>query len=111
MQTKILHWQTTSLAEHLAFGNFYDSIDPKIDRFIEAIQGKYGRIFFGGIEAVQLSDYSNLKMPIFVSEMENFFKTEIYSCGLNISNDSDIENISQEIRGEIDKLKFLLTLK
>ena len=110
-QMRILHWQTTSFAEHNAFGGFYDAADDIIDKLIEAIQGKYGRIMLGGIDSIPVSDYGNLKLNIFIMDIETFFTTEIFACGLNKEVDSEIENIIQELRGEIDKLKYLLTLK
>ena len=110
-QMRILHWQTTSFAEHNAFGGFYDTASDIIDTLIEAIQGKYGRILLGGIDSVQVSDYSNLKLNIFIMDMEAFFSTEIYACGIDMTKDSEIDNILQELRGQIDKLKYLLTLK
>jgi hypothetical protein len=110
-QMRILHWQTTSFAEHQAFGGFYDAADDLIDNLIEAIQGKYGRIMLGGIDSIPVSDYSNLKINMFIMDMETFFCTEIFNCGINPSTDAEIDNILHEIRAEIDKLKYLLTLK
>ena len=110
-QIRLLHWQTNSYAEHNAFAVFYDAADGLIDKLVEAIQGKYGRIMLGGIDAIQVSDYSNLKLNIFIMDMETFYTTDIWTCGLEITKDAEIENILQEIRGEIQKLKYLLTLK
>ncbi len=110
-QMRLLHWQTNSYAEHNAFGGFYDAADDLIDKLVEAIQGKYGRIMLGGIDAIQVSDYSNLKLNIFLMDMETFYTTEIWVCGLEMTKDAEIENILQEIRAEIQKLKYLLTLK
>ena len=110
-QMRILHWQTTYLGEHLAFGGFYDATDALIDKLIEAIQGKYGRIFLGGIDAIQVSDYNNLKINVFIADADLFFSNEIYLCGINQTTDTEIDNILQEIKGEIDKLTYLLTLK
>jgi len=110
-QMRILHWQTTSYAEHNAFGGFYDAADDLIDTLIEAIQGKYGRIMLGGIDSIPVSDYSNLKINMFIIDMESFFTFEIFQCGIDKNADAEIDNILHEIRGEIDKLKYLLTLK
>jgi hypothetical protein len=110
-QMRILHWQTTSYAEHNAFGGFYDAADDLIDTLIEAIQGKYGRIMLGGIDSIPVSDYNNLKINMFIMDMETFFCAEIFNCGINPSADAEIDNILHEIRAEIDKLKYLLTLK
>jgi hypothetical protein len=110
-QMRILHWQTTSYAEHKAFGKFYSTADGILDTLIEAIQGKFGRIMLGGIDAIQVSDYSNLKLNVFILDMEMFFTNEIFLCGLDKARDGEIENILHELRAEIDKLKYLLTLK
>jgi hypothetical protein len=110
-QMRILHWQTFSLGEHLAFGDFYDSVNTTIDTLMEAIQGKYGRIYLGGIDSIQVSDYNNLKLNVFLMDMESFYSSEIYTHGINPSVDSEIENIIQEIRASLDKLKYLMTLK
>jgi hypothetical protein len=97
-QMRILHWQTTSFAEHRAFGGFYDAADDIIDTLIEAIQGKYGRIMLGGIDSIQISDYSNLKLNVFLMDVESFYCSEIYNCGIDVNKDSEIDNIIQEIR-------------
>jgi hypothetical protein len=110
-QMRILHWQTTSYAEHNAFGGFYDAADDLIDTIVEAIQGKYGRITLGGIDSIQVSDYGNLKINMFLMDMDAFLINEIYHCGIDKEKDSEIENLLQEFRAEVDKLKYLLTLK
>jgi hypothetical protein len=110
-EMKILHWQTTAYAEHMAFGGFYEAIDPLIDNLIECIQGKYGRIMIGGIDSIQVSDYNNLKINIFLMDMDTFFTTEIWTCGINKMADTEIVNIVDEIKAELDKLRYLLTLK
>ena len=110
-EMRILHWQTTSYAEHMAFREFYDAADDIIDRLIEAIQGKYGRIMLGGIDSIQVSDYNNLKINMFLIDMTNFFHNEIWTCGLDRQNDTEISSIVDEMKAQVDKLKYLLTLK
>jgi hypothetical protein len=110
-EMKILHWQTTAYAEHMAFGGFYAAADAITDRLIEAIQGKYGRIMIGGIDSLQVSDYSNLKINIFLMDMDIFFTQEIWNCGINRASDTEIANIIDELKAELDKLRYLMTLK
>ena len=110
-QMKILHWQTTSYSEHIAFDEFYKKSGKIIDKLIEAIQGKYGRITLGGIDSLQISYYGNLKLNMFLMDIETFYATEIFACGIDKTSDAEIDNIIQELRAEIDKLKYLLTLK
>jgi hypothetical protein len=44
-------------------------------------------------------------------DIETFYSAEIFACGIDKVKDAEIDNIVQEIRAEIDKLKYLLTLK
>jgi hypothetical protein len=43
--------------------------------------------------------------------MKSFFSVRLEQAGLNKETDADIYNIAQEITAEIEKLKYLLTLK
>ena len=42
--THILHWQTRSFSNHMALGEFYDSLQDLVDTYVESYQGKYGII-------------------------------------------------------------------
>jgi DNA-binding ferritin-like protein len=47
IQVHIFHWQTKkkgSLAQHMAFGEYYDAIPDVLDKLVETYQGKYGII-------------------------------------------------------------------
>jgi len=40
----IEHWTTDSYAQHVAFGDFYESVIEITDDLVEAYQGNFGRI-------------------------------------------------------------------
>lgn len=109
-QMQIFHFQTTSYAEHNAFGSFYDSFGDKADTLIEAIQGKYGRIFFKNEAEIEVYDYSDSQVKSCIQMAETFFTAEIWTI-LNKSKDEEIANLVQDILDAIQKLKYLLTLK
>jgi len=47
IQVHIFHWQTKkkgSLAQHTAFGEYYDEIPDLLDKLVETYQGKHGII-------------------------------------------------------------------
>ena len=47
IQVHIFHWQTKkkgSLAQHMAFGEYYDGIPDLLDKLVETYQGKYSII-------------------------------------------------------------------
>jgi hypothetical protein len=105
-QLRVLHWQTESFAEHNAFGGAYDSLDDLFDKLIEAYSGKYGRPKFGGMKQLAVADYENVKVDAFIDGLHQFFESVFMA-----DTDKELDNICQEITGELDKLKYLLTLK
>lgn len=104
-QLHLLHWQTTSYAEHVALGGLYDYVHDIKDEIVEKIMGYTGkRPKAFKIEA--LSDSANasgvvVALIAFASQLEEYAEA---------NNMPDIENISQSLSGEAAKTKFLLTL-
>jgi len=109
-QMRILHWQTTSFARHSAYGGIYDSLDDLIDKFVEVCMGKYGRIELSEeISELQLKNMKDLSINDYLKEFCNFLigLTDIFDQ----KDDSDVLNIRDEILADVNKLKYLLTLK
>ena len=105
-QLQILHWQTKSFARHKAYGETYETISELADTFIEAYQGRYGRLEAGkNIEFVNINDD---KLDGFVDECLEFLMSE-KELGIE-EKDVDLLNIRDEIVGALNKLKYLLTL-
>ena len=104
-QLHLLHWQTSSYAEHVALGGLYDYVHDIKDEIVEKIMGYTGKkpkAF--KIEA--LSDSANcngvvLALISFAEQLEEYAEA---------NSMPDIENISQSLSGEAAKVKFLLTL-
>jgi len=105
-QLRILHWQTESFAEHNAFGDTYESLNDKFDRLIEVYSGKYKRPAFGEVKQLSFADYSNLKIDAFIEGMCDFFSEAFMA-----QQDSELANLRDEIIADLNKLKYLLTLK
>ena len=105
-QLKVLHWQTESFAEHNAFGDIYGALDDKFDRLIEVYSGKYQRPKFGGVKQISFADYESLKIDAFIEGMDDFMTSAFMA-----EQDSELANIRDEIRADLMKLKYLLTLK
>lgn len=110
MQFKVLHWQTTAYSRHNAYGMIYDSLNDNIDGFVESAMGKYGRFELseGGAD-IKLFNLKSLEINQFLTTIIDFL------LGLNNElspeKDSDLLNIRDEILGDVNKLKYLLTLK
>jgi len=107
-QVKILHWQTTSYAKHMAFGGFYDAIDPLIDTLVECYQGKYGRVFLDDKNDLTIKDISNEELNNFLADLTDAMSDKLTS--ILDDKDTDLLNIRDEIIAEINKLRYLLTL-
>jgi len=109
LQFKFLHWQTFGDAKHKAYGEIYDSMGDKIDRLVESMMGKYGRIQFDSEFSIMFQDISALSVQNFMDGITEFLvgMTE----KLDPKYDSDLLNIRDEILGDINQTKYRLTLK
>jgi len=108
-QMRILHWQTKKYARHMAYGSIYGTLDGLIDIFTETCMGKYGRLeITGELGSVSLKNINDLSITDYVNDFIGFLigLTDEFDS----SNDSDVLNIRDEILGECNKLKYLLTL-
>lgn len=104
-QLHLLHWQTTSYAEHQALGGLYDYVHDVKDEIVEKIMGYTGkRPKAFKLEALSDSANANgvvVSLITFAKQLEEYAEA---------NNMPDIENISQSLSGEAAKVKYLLTL-
>jgi DNA-binding ferritin-like protein len=103
----LLHFQTTSFAEHEALGKIYDKVGDLQDEIIEKIMGYTGkRVRAYKIDA--LKDYSSGMPNQVVKELVSFAKDlEDYA---EANNMPDIENVAQSLSGEAAQTLYRLTL-
>ena len=104
-QLHLLHWQTTSYAEHKAFGKTYEALDGLIDVLIEAYMGVYGRLKANITFSIELAGIPNIE-----SSIEDFL-TLLHDLRNHVESHSDLQNMVDEIISHINTLKYLLTLK
>lgn len=114
-QTKLLHWQTRSLAEHESLDELFGKLVKIGDRLVESVMGKYGRPELTTEQAnFTLSNYENPDspdgLPRFIKNIDNCFRNECSSL-FSVEKDPEIHNIIQEILGIIDNIAYLLTLQ
>jgi hypothetical protein len=103
-QLHLLHWQTTSYAEHKALGKLYEYVQDFKDGVIEKIMGYTGKrpapykieplINCTGDECVS-------KLLSFASSLKSYGEANSYH---------DIANLADALSGEAAKTKYLLTL-
>jgi hypothetical protein len=103
----LLHFQTTSYAEHQALGIIYDKVGDFQDEIIEKIMGYSGR----RVKAYRidvLKDYSAGMPNQVVKELVAFAKN-LEEFG-EANNMPDIENVAQSLSGEAAQTLYRLTL-
>lgn len=106
-QLHLLHFQTTSYAEHQALGIIYDKVGDFQDEIIEKIMGYSGkRVKAYRIDA--LKDYSAGMPNQVVKELVAFAKN-LEEFG-EANNMPDIENVAQSLSGEAAQTLYRLTL-
>ena len=106
-QLHLLHWQTTSYAEHQALGGLYDKVFDLKDEIVEKIMG-YTGARPKATKHEMLRDYSIGITKSVVTDLKSF-ASELESYAESNSM-PDIENIAQSLSGEAAKTLYLLTL-
>ena len=105
LQLHLIHWQTSSYAEHVAVGGFYDYIHDFKDDVIEKLMGYMGKKP-RNVKLLPLQD--NAMATSVVNEIKSWaaeLGTFAKSNGYN-----DVDNMSQDLSGHAAKTLYLLTL-
>jgi hypothetical protein len=104
-QLHLLHWQTTSYAEHQALGGLYDYVHDFKDGVIEKLMGYTGK----RPKAPKMEPLSDTaSASIVVSELMSFASSLKSFAESNSFH--DISNLADALSGEAAKTKYLLTL-
>lgn len=103
-QLHLLHWQTSSYAEHMALGGLYDYVHDFKDGVIEKIMGYTGKR--PGAYKIEVLGAS--PATVVVSDLIGF-ASELKAYGEKNSY-HDISNLADSLSGEAAKTKYLLTL-
>ena len=108
IQVHVFHWQTRkkgSLAQHMAFGEYYDEIPDLLDKLVETYQGKNGIITnftCEGIEQYKSKEESIKYFEDLASMVEKKRKSIKESWIQN-----QIDNVCELIYGTLYKLQNL----
>lgn len=99
--THFLHLQTASYAAHKALGHYYENIVDLTDKYAEAYQGHYG--------IIPLDDYPDgFKVQKDAADYANSLLKFVNSMRKDLPKDSDLQNVIDEIVGEISALIYKL---
>jgi len=103
-QLHLLHWQTSSYAEHQALGGLYDYVHDFKDGLIEKIMGYTGKRPSGyKIDSVTATAATSVvsELMAFASSLKDYGEANSYH---------DVCNLADSLSGEAAKTKYLLTL-
>ena len=108
---KLYHWKTHSYPQHKATDELYSKLNENIDSFVEIMLGKTGgRVNLMRAKYLPLNDYTSF--GDFKKKIDNYKMFLINmnaDSGLNITNNSDLLNVRDEILGNINQFSYLLT--
>ena len=108
---KVYHWKTLSYPEHKATDELYESLNGRIDEFMETMLGKTGKRFnLASTKHIPFYDYTNVQkfkqcIEIFKVYLVNMSNAPYFKNPAN----SDLLNIRDEILGDLNKFTYLLT--
>lgn len=102
--THMMHLATYSFAEHKALEAFYSAVGDFLDSFVEAYQGKY---------ANRVSYVAGFDLPTNPVDYLTYLKDEVATLRVadGFPQDSELQNIADEIASLIDGTLYQLTLK
>jgi hypothetical protein len=106
-QLRIFHWQTVSHAQHTAFGSAYEALDDLVDTFVETYMGIFGRSKPTVVFQIELKPLSSSDV---VNDVLLTFEKYLRDMSLELEEFTDLLNIRDSILGEVNKLRYLLSL-
>lgn len=96
------HWRTKSYAQHMALGDFYDSITDLTDSFVEKYQGRHGVVANIPIRN------SAVASPIIPAIKGMLAEIEEYRYDCVAKADTALQNLIDEIVGEFLQVIYKL---
>jgi hypothetical protein len=104
LQLNLIHWQTSSYAEHKSVGDLYDYVHDFKDGVIEKLMGYTGRKP-GPYKIEPLTNCTSSECVSNLLSFSSSLKSYAESNGYH-----DISNLADALSGEAAKVKYLLTL-
>lgn len=109
-QVRIYHWQTPFHREHVALNDLYESLNDKIDELVEVYQGKTQSVIKSKDSfKFDLVNYTSTEDMIkYFDKFIEYFNNKMIE---NPDQNGDLESIKDDIVADLNKTKYLLSLK
>ena len=106
-QIKLFHWSVMKYSQHIALDKLHSSLSENVDKFIEIYIGKYNK---------QPLKKFNISMTASsdTTDINNYLELEIEKIKKirnNLSKATELQNIIDEMMGNINQCKYLLNLE
>ena len=108
-QIRLYHWTTRSYARHVASGTLYESLDKKIDQFIETLQGRH--TIKNVSLKMQLQSMIDKEILKELHRFCDFLAKDIEEMLDELSISSDLKNIRDEMISLTHQTLYLFSLK
>ena len=106
-QIKVFHWSVMKYSQHIALDKLHSSLSENIDKFIEIYIGKSNKQPLG-IFDIKMTANSN------TSNIINYLELEIEKIKKirgSLNKITELQNIIDEMLGNINQCKYLLNLQ
>jgi len=98
---KLYHWNTKSFSQHKATDELHSKLSELIDSYMEKYMGSHGRVPVN--TSIPLRHHTSEE---FIREI-NGFRSMLFQ----LKSTPDLDNIRDEMIGEVDQFLYLWTLR
>lgn len=106
MQLKMFHFQTKNYGAHKASDSYLEEFANNFDKFMEIAQGTFGKL-----ESQNMTfSFDTLNDNTITEELDNFINL-LKQLDAYLIRNSDLLNIRDEMVGNAQQLKYLLSFK
>jgi hypothetical protein len=105
LQMKIFHFQTKIYSHHKLIDKYLDKFEKRLDKFMEVGQGIFGKF---DIKKVRF-DFDTIDDNNILGYLDKFI--EVLKQINKFGEWSDLINIRDDILGDVNQFKYLLTFR
>jgi hypothetical protein len=116
-QVKLYHWQTTLYARHKATDDLHDDLSGLVDKFVETLHGRISydnntpnyRIMLNDDKSnIYLKNIKDTKGVELLKNIKNYLEgNELKKI---LDNNTELQNIRDEMLGVVNKTNYLFSL-
>ena len=114
-QLKLYHWQTISYSRHKATDELYGNLSGLVDKFIETLHGRisydtpnYRIMLSDNNSTIFLKNIKDVKGVDLLKNIKNYLEgNELKKI---IDNNTELQNIRDEMLGAINQTNYLFSL-